>query len=161
MPTVYLETSFISACVSRRQDAASIYRRDTSLEWWRSYAREHDLFVSTGVIADLSAPAFQESEEALKLVRDIAVLSVGAQAAGLASLLVDELVMPAPVAGDAVHVAVCCVHKVEYMVSWNVRHLANANKVRHLEVICRRSGVFPPRLCLTDHPGPVSGGTAG
>lgn len=65
---------------------------------------------------------------------------------GLARLLVSEKVMPAPVAGDALHVAVATVYSADFLVSWNVRHLANPNKLDHLATICLRVGLMPPRI---------------
>lgn len=58
--------------------------------------------------------------------------------------------MPGPVAGDAIHVAIACWHEVAYLLSWNVKHLANPRKVRHVETICRRRGLVPPRILTPD-----------
>lgn len=52
--------------------------------------------------------------------------------------------------GDALHVAAATVHRVEYMLSWNVRHLANLNKVKHLAEVCRRAGYVPPIIVTPD-----------
>lgn len=46
--------------------------------------------------------------------------------------------MPAGAEGDAMHVAVASMHRMEFLLSWNCRHLANANKIRHLGVLLRR-----------------------
>lgn len=46
----------------------------------------------------------------------------------------------------AVHVAAACVHGMEYLLTWNVRHLANPNKLAHLSTVCLRLGVVPPRI---------------
>lgn len=54
--------------------------------------------------------------------------------------------MPSPVAGDALHVAASCIHRIDYLLSWNVRHLANPNKVSHLQTICVRTGHIPPKI---------------
>ena len=58
MATVYLETSFVSACVTNRSDPASIYRRELSVEWWTAQAKRHELFISAEVLAELSQPGF-------------------------------------------------------------------------------------------------------
>ncbi len=58
--------------------------------------------------------------------------------------------MPGPVAGDAIHVATAAVHRIEYMLSWNVRHLANPNKVDHLRQVCRRLGLVSPLILTPD-----------
>jgi len=65
---------------------------------------------------------------------------------GLAELLVREKVMPGPVGGDAVHVAFATVHAVDYVLTWNVRHLANPSKLAHLRTICLRAGFLPPQI---------------
>ena len=59
--------------------------------------------------------------------------------------------MPSPAEeGDALHVAAAAVHAVEYMLSWNVKHLANLNKVKHLREVCRRAGYVPPTIVTPD-----------
>ena len=56
MPRVYLETSFLSACVSDRTDVASIYRRDLSREWWTTQRQAHELLISPEVLGELGKP---------------------------------------------------------------------------------------------------------
>lgn len=150
MATVYLETSFVSACVTNRSDSASIYRRELSLEWWTDQARRHRLFISAEVLAELSQPGFPGANEALSLVEHVPLLAINDEVQGLAILLVREKVMPSPVAGDALHVAVATVHGISYMLSWNVRHLANPSKMAHLRVVCLRAGLLPPQIITPD-----------
>lgn len=146
MARVYLETSFVSACVSDRADSASAYRRETSLEWWQRQRRRHRLFVSDEVIAELSDDMFPRRRAALDLVAGIESLAVTDEAIGLARVLVNEKAMPGPLKGDAIHVAVATVCGMDFLVSWNVRHLANPNKVEHLGKVCLRFGLVPPRI---------------
>jgi hypothetical protein len=79
-------------------------------------------------------------------VADLPLLDIDEDVTGVAEVLVREYVMPAPTVGDAVHVAACAVHDVEYLLSWNVRHLANPNKAAHLQRVCRRLGLIPPQI---------------
>ncbi|MBI5362769.1 MAG: hypothetical protein HZA53_06290 [Planctomycetes bacterium] len=146
MARIYLETSFVSACVTDRQDVASAYRRDESLQWWRSEAARHALFVSAEVLAELSAPGHRRSLEAVEWIRGIPLLPIGPDEVGLAKLFVNERVMPGPVGGDALHVAVACWHRCEHLLSWNVKHLANPNKSKHLAVLCMRMGLPAPSI---------------
>jgi len=151
MARVYLETSFVSACVTTRMDVASAYRHQASLEWWADQARRHRLFVSDEVLAELGSPANPNAVAALALIRDVPRLELGERAQGLAAALVAHKVMPSPAAsGDALHVAVAIVHDMDFMLSWNVRHLANPNKLDHLRTICLRLGVVPPRIVTPD-----------
>jgi predicted nucleic acid-binding protein len=146
MVSVYLETSFISACVSDRRDATSVCRRGISREWWATQAHRYDRFVSAEVVAELSHPDFPRRHEAIELVEDVPLLPITGDVQGLAALLVHEKVMPGPLAGDAVHVAVATVHGMDYILTWNVRHLANPSKVAHLRTICLRMGLLPPLI---------------
>jgi hypothetical protein len=141
---VYLETSFASACVTTRLDASSVHRKKESLEWWASERSKHDLWVSDEVLVELGNPAYPSRAEALTFIRDVPVLAITDEVLGLARILVEERVMPQPLGGDAVHVAVAALARAEYILSWNVRHLANPNKRLHLARICLRLGIAPP-----------------
>lgn len=147
---MYLETSFVSACVTTRSDIESLYRKQASREWWQVQSGRHELFVSAEVLTELSDPRYPMRDEALRLVHDVPLLEVDEEVRGFAEVLVRERVMPSSVAGDAVHVAVACVHDVDYLLSWNVRHLANPNKLTHLRTIAVRAGYLPPRIVTPD-----------
>ena len=150
MARVYLETSFISACVTQRKDVGSLYRRGASREWWEIQSGRHELFASAEVMAELSHADYPQSAEALNWLRDIPLADIDDEVRGFAGILVREHAMPAPVAGDAIHVAAGCVHAMDYILSWNVRHLANPNKLVHLRTICIRAGYIPPRIITPD-----------
>ena len=146
MTRVYLETSYLSACVTDRDDTASAYRRQVSTGWWKEQRGKHELFVAEEVLAELSHPDFRRRGDATALIHGIPLLPANEDVRGLAKILVREKAMPTPVAGDAIHVAVATVHGMEYMLTWNVRHLANASKLEHLQIICRRVGYVPPQI---------------
>jgi hypothetical protein len=143
---VYLETSFVSACVTTRTDSSSLHRRKESLEWWKSESDKHELLVSTEVIAELADPDYPTRTRALEWIRDVPVLDVTDETLGLARVFIAELVMPQPLTGDAVHVAAATLVRAEYLLSWNVKHLANPNKRIHLAKVCLRLGLVPPTI---------------
>src|SRR2546430_17612005 len=105
MAKVYLETSFLSACVTTRQDVASLYRCQSSNAWLESQAIHHELFASAEVLRELSDPRFPNSEEALKRFGNLPLLSIEERSVGFGEALVRHRSMPAPLAGDALHVA--------------------------------------------------------
>ncbi len=150
MARVYLDTSFVSACVTTRDDAKSVVRRETSLEWMSTQSRLHELFASAEVANELNNPTYPRREAALSLLDRAAFLPLNQEVIGVATIFVDQMLMPAPIKGDAVHVAACAVHGVEYLLSWNVRHLANPNKITHLRTICARLGLVPPTIVTPD-----------
>lgn len=150
MARVYLETSFVSACVTLREDTASKYRRLASREWWEQQASRHELYLSAEVLRELADPRHVTGEQALDLVGRVPLLPLDAPVVGFAEALVRHKVMPGPTAGDGLHVAACCFFGVDYLLTWNVRHLANANKVTHLRAVCLRAGLVPPSIVTPD-----------
>jgi len=150
---VYLETSFFSECVTIRTTPVDAGRRETSLSWWRTHARRFELCISPEVVRELSSPDFPSSvrEAALEMLVGLPALAFTEEVAVLADLLVRERVMPSPaIEGDALHVAFCIVHGVEYLMTWNQKHLANPHKRTHMTVICARRGLTAPQIVTPD-----------
>lgn len=148
---VYLETSFFSACVSRRTGDKSIGWRASSNEWWQTQARRFELFISATVVNELASPDFPGSEKALAMLKGLPLLSQPPEVIALAALFVKERVMPGPAdAGDALHVATATLHRMDYVLTWNVQHMANPNKRTHFGVICMRLGMAAPMFVTPD-----------
>jgi hypothetical protein len=147
MAKVYLETSFFSACVWERKDARSLAHQDESRRWWAQQRKLHDLCLSAEVLRELSDPTFYNSHDAIALTAGLVRLPITADVLGLARLLVRERVMPGPAEeGDAIHVATCVLNSVDFLLTWNVKHLANPNKRAHLRAVCLRAGWTIPEL---------------
>jgi predicted nucleic acid-binding protein len=147
----YLETSFFSLCVTKRDAPKMLVWKQTSLEWWRTQARLFELFISPEVVRELSSPDFVNRDEALAMIEGLSILDPAPEVDGFAELLVSERVMPAPATtGDALHVAYAAVYGIEYILSWNVAHLANPNKKTHLAVICARANLIAPSVVTPD-----------
>jgi hypothetical protein len=103
---------------------------------------------ATGLQARVVAP-----ETLQDLIRSSDVIIVGEVERGLfwgltmgCGLLFEEHLVPSDVSGDALHLAVACVHEVDFLLTWNIRHLANPNKLDHLTVINRRLGLLTPQI---------------
>lgn len=153
MPQIYLETSFFSECVTIRTGVVDLGRRQTSLNWWRTQAQAFELCISPEVVRELSSPAFPQAvrEPALQMLTGLDVLAFTDEVVAVAELLVNERVMPSPsVQGDALHVAFSMVHGVEYLMTWNQKHLANPRKRTHLAVVAGRLGLTPPEIVTPD-----------
>jgi len=151
--TVYAETSFFSACATIRTDPIDVGRRMTSETWWRKYASSFEIHISREVVRELSNPSFPDSvrDPALAMLTGLRILDLNEEVVHLANALVDQRVMPGPaVQGDALHVAASVVHGMDYLLTWNQKHLANPNKRTHLGVICARYKYQPPQIVTPD-----------
>ena len=150
MARVYLETSFVSACVTQRTDIGSAYRQQASLRWWHEQGPGSELFVSDEVLSELSDERYPQRDAARAFVEDIPVIAVSDPMIALARVFVERLVMPKPVGGDALHVAMAAISEMEYLLTWNVQHLANPNKTMHLNAVCLEFGLVPPLIVRPD-----------
>jgi hypothetical protein len=143
---VYLETSFFSACVTTRTDVDSQSWKGRSLSWLKTQAPKHELFISAEVVAELSVPSYPNREAALAFTAGLQLLSIDEPVLMLAQMLIEQRVMPGPLKGDAIHVAVAAYHGMEYLLSWNVKHLADPNKRVHLARVLMNVGRAVPAI---------------
>ena len=109
------------------------------------------LFRSSQVVLDeLMEGEYPGQHHCLDLVRPLPLLRLTDEILEIAEIYQQERVMPAPPSADALHVAIAAYYRVEYLLTWNCRHLANARKTRHLETINLRLRIPTPRL-VTPH----------
>ncbi len=150
MARVYLETSFISACVETRDDAASQYQRSLSLQWWNERRAGYELFVSVEVQRELSDPTYPLRERALAWIDALPVLD-GADNARrvVASLLAAGVFGPRQEA-DALHIATAATFGIDIVLTWNQRHLANPTRIRSLRQVCESLGLALPTIVTPD-----------
>ena len=143
---VYVETTIPSAYVSTRTDASSIHRRDLTRAWWTDQVMQYDAWASEAVILELGQGDWPGKPEALALIEPLPRVAVTHEAASVARRYVLERLVPADVQGDALHLALACIYEFDFLLTWNIRHLANPNKLSHLTVINRRLGLLTPQV---------------
>lgn len=146
LQTVYVETTIPSAYVSARRDVGSLYRRKVTREWWDQHRDWYELYASQGVLDELDSGKFPGQREALRLLDGVPLLDVTDEALAIAGLYIRHRVMPGPLTGDALHMAVASLNEMDYLVTWNIRYLANPNKVQQVAAINRRLGLFNPAV---------------
>ena len=64
--------------------------------------------------------------------------------------LIDRLSLPSRALADAVHIAICIVHGIDYLLTWNCTHIANATFQPIIRNICDDFGFLPPVICTSD-----------
>lgn len=144
MKKVYVETSVFSLYHDQRPRSA--FRRKITQDWWRGERRWYDLFTSRFTVEEVSDPGYPEWRRVLAMVRRVPLLEVTHDIAGIVKVYVENQLMPAEDVGDAAHLAMASYHSVDYLLTWNCRHLANANKFEHIRRINRRLGLLTPEL---------------
>ncbi|HUT10859.1 MAG TPA: type II toxin-antitoxin system VapC family toxin [Thermoguttaceae bacterium] len=144
--TVYIESTVPNAYASERQDAASVYRRDITRRWWMLQAALYELCTSEATLAELKAGSYAGQQQAVQLVASLPLIEITDEVYAIADAYVRHQLMPKPAVGDALHLALASLNELDYLLTWNVRHLANPNKLEHLTVVNRRLGLLSPTI---------------
>lgn len=149
-PTVYVESSVVSylTALPSRDLVRAAHQRLTR-NWWKT---RHDfaLFVSELVLRELAAGDPQAAKRRLRVVSSLPVLGVSDEHADLADALVRGGALPPAALVDAFHIALAAGHRMDYLLTWNCKHIANATMRGTIEVICRSAGVEPPVICTPE-----------
>ena len=150
-PAVYLETSVVSYATSRlSRDLVVAGHQQITREWFARQASAYELFVSQLVIREAAGGDQQAARARLVFLHETARLAVTDAAGTLAAQLVGQGAVPRPAAEDALHIAVAAVHGVEYLLTWNCKHIANAAMRQAIEKVCRSAGYEPPVICTPE-----------
>jgi predicted nucleic acid-binding protein len=151
METVYLETTLISYLCSRPgRDLLVAAHHQITHEWWSSRRDDFDCFVSQVVIDKVSAGDPEEARKRMEMVAAFPVLEVTKEAELLAKAILGSEAIPARAVRDAAHIAVAAAHEVDYLLTWNCTHLANAQVIRRISVVCNREGFHMPVICTPE-----------
>ncbi len=147
-PSVYIETSVVSYLTARPcNDIRVTANRNTTVEWWEDRRSGFELFVSEFVVQESAGGDKEASGRRMDVLNGLPQLGVTVDVRDLAHWLIDEGSIPAHAELDAFHVAVAAVHGMNYLLTWNCKHIANASMRPKVEAVCRRHGYEPPVIC--------------
>ena len=145
---VYLETSIISYLTSRpSRDLIIAAHQQITHDWWENHRHNFDLYVSQLVIEEAEAGDEVAAQRRLRALRGIPLLSLTEESVHLAEKLVRDGPIPPKAAVDAFHIAVATFHGMDYLLTWNFKHIANAVMRSGIEQVCRAAGYEPPIIC--------------
>ena len=149
-PKVYVETSVVSYLTSApSRDVVVAAHQQITLAWWATRDR-YDLFVSEAVLAEAGGGDPLAAQRRLSALANLPVLTITGEVGGLAVCFVDEGALPRRAFVDAVHVAAAAIHGMDFLLTWNCTHIANAPIRGRLESLCRSRGLQPPTICTPE-----------
>ena len=150
-PAVYLETSVVSYSTARPgRDLVVAGRQQITREWFALRAKTYELFVSQLVVREAMGGDEVAARERAAFLKGIPQLAITDAAGDLAAKLVESGAVPRKAAEDALHIAIAAVHGVEYLPTWNCKHIANATMRQAIEGECRDAGYAPPVICTPE-----------
>ena len=147
-PSVYVETSVIGHLAMRPSaHLVTAANQQITREFWNDHRSRFDLFVSLAVVDECLAGDAEAAAERQVFLQGIPVLGVNDDVLSLARSLMGGIPLPDKASVDAVHIAVAAVNGVDYLVTWNCKHIANPALRGIIESVCRGAGYDAPVIC--------------
>jgi hypothetical protein len=148
---VYLETtipSYLTAWPSR--DLIIAGHQQLTKEWWQTRRSEFDLFISQFVLDEASAGDPKAAQERLAILNPLPLLDISPAVLQLASAILQSGAIPPKAARDAAHIAISAVHEIDFLLTWNCAHIANAQIVKKVQSICVQHSFPCPLICTPE-----------
>ena len=151
METVYLETTFVSYLVSRpSRDLLVAAHQQTTEDWWLERRQNFECYVSQVLLDEASAGDPEEAKTRMAMIGGFPVLEITEETESLTAAIIDSGAIPSHAVRDAAHIAVATINDMDYLLTWNCKHLANAQMIRRLAVVCNQQGYNMPVICTPE-----------
>nr|VFK23113.1 MAG: PIN domain-containing protein [Candidatus Kentron sp. LFY] len=146
--TVYVETSVLSYLTARpSNDLRAMANQGATAEWWEIQRPNYHVVVSDLVLSEAGRGHSGAARRRLAAIADLPLLRISEDVRVLAKALIENHALPEKAEADAYHIAMTAVNGVEYLLTWNCTHIANAHARPKIEATCRALGLEPPIIC--------------
>lgn len=142
--SVYLDTTIPSYLFDKRENIK--IHIEATKKWWNQESRNFDVWISEETLNEIAEGNYPRKDEILRFISDIPVLSPEKQIIDIAQIYLDNYVMPRVLKGDALHLAYASFYKIDFLLTWNCNHLANANKKQHIRIVNTRLNLATPEI---------------
>lgn len=145
---VYLETTIISYLTAwRSPQLLMAAHQESTREWWDNERHNFELFVSEAVLEEASAGDSEAAQRRMNAIQGIPELKITDDIRDLAKDLLRHGKLPEKAGLDALHIATATLNGMEYLLTWNCRHIANATLQKSLREVCEKADLVLPILC--------------
>ena len=147
-PKIYLETSIVSYLTARlSRDLITAANQQITQDWWEKRRLDFDLYTSQLVLDEAGKGDVNMAQKRLEILQSISLLEINDDAALLGGEIIRQKLLPLKAAADASHIALATVHRLDYLLTWNCTHIANAEIFPKVYNLCRATGYNPPVIC--------------
>ena len=132
------------------RDIITAAHQQITHEWWDGRRGDFDVFISEIVVKEINEGDENAVQRRLETIESIPEVEMTPEAVTLAQSLVDAGLVPQKAATDALHIAIATVHGMDYLLTWNLKHIANATLRNEIADGCRQRGYEPPIICTPE-----------
>ena len=151
MQTVYIETSIVSYLRQRPSSQVVVAARQVLTHRWWNYERtNYELVTSQYVIDEASAGDPAEAAERLRSLDGIPLLPLETGIETIANEIISRAILPQTATVDALHIAAVAHHRIQYLLTWNCKHIANARILLRIHDVLADLGIPAPIICTPE-----------
>ncbi len=151
MPRVYIETSIVSYLRQRPSgQVVTAARQLLTRRWWEQERFQYELVTSQYVIDEAADGDPLRAQERLDSLEDIPSLQLGPEIDAIANAIMSRAILPPKAQVDALHIAVASYHRIDYLLTWNCSHIANARILPRIQAALIEQGCFVPLICTPE-----------
>lgn len=149
IPTVYIESSVISYYTNEMSNFLEIAAaQKITHEWWHKIMPKLRPYISPYVFSEISNGNIQEANKRKSVIERIEILTETKDVIDLARKYFHQLSLPKKAELDAFHLAIATVYNIDFLVSWNCKHIANSFKFNKIKNINNKLGFNTPNICI-------------
>ncbi len=147
--TLYLETSVIGYLTARpSQNLIVAANIAVTREWWDNRRKNFEIYVSEVVFNEIARGDPEIAQNRIEIIKDFPILFANETVTDLAQQFLQKTNLPPKVSDDTLHIALATVYGLDYLLTWNCRHIANPNIQQKLSEISTNFGYELPILCI-------------
>ena len=151
MATVYIETSIVSYLRQRPSSEIVIAAHQLlTHRWWNTERTKYELVVSQYVIEEASAGDPTLASERLQALNGIPALPDAPEIRQIADQIMSRAILPRKAEVDALHIATVAHHRIDYLLTWNCRHIANARILLRIHQVLADMNIPIPMICTPE-----------
>lgn len=151
LAATYLDSNVISYLTARpSRDVVTLAHQQLTREWWDRHRHGFELHISELVLYEIARGDESAAQLRLNFVREMPVLRIAPDARVLADRIFRATTLPDKAVSDALHVALAAVNGMDFLLTWNCTHIANAVVLKIVNAVCRDNGYEPPIVCTPE-----------
>ena len=150
-PAVYIETTIISYLTARpSRNLIVAAHQQLTVEWWENVKPTVESFISPFVIQEASRGDKSAAQRRIEVISDLPVLELNDDIRELAAKYFVAINIPEKAKVDAFHLSVAVWHKMDYLLSWNCKHIASGRVRKTLQEVNEAIGIRTPVICTPE-----------